>query len=80
MIDLPDTASPLYEKVKDYILTNIGTGRWGKDRKLPSENELVVSLGYRATLRSKPVAGRTPGTVTLRNDFHRPAPSIAAAS
>ena len=37
MIDLPDTASPLYEKVKDYILTNIGTGRWGKDRKLPSE-------------------------------------------
>ena len=45
MIDLPDTASPLYEKVKDYILTNIGTGRWGKDRKLPSENELVVSLG-----------------------------------
>ncbi|RUY09009.1 GntR family transcriptional regulator, partial [Mesorhizobium sp. M7A.F.Ca.CA.004.12.1.1] len=45
MITLPDTASPLYEKVKDYILANIGTGRWGKDRKLPSENELVASLG-----------------------------------
>ncbi|RUU48772.1 histidine utilization repressor, partial [Mesorhizobium sp. M7A.T.Ca.TU.009.01.1.1] len=25
MITLPDTASPLYEKVKDYILANIGT-------------------------------------------------------
>ncbi|RUZ58861.1 GntR family transcriptional regulator, partial [Mesorhizobium sp. M7A.F.Ca.US.007.01.1.1] len=45
MITLPDTASPLYEKEKDYILANIGTGRWGKDRKLPSENELVASLG-----------------------------------
>ncbi|MER9236497.1 histidine utilization repressor [Mesorhizobium sp. M0622] len=45
MITLPDTASPLYEKVKDYILTNIGNGRWSKDRKLPSENEFVATLG-----------------------------------
>lgn len=45
MASLPDTASPLYEKVKDYILTNIGAGRWSKDNKLPSENELVASLG-----------------------------------
>ncbi|MDQ0391141.1 histidine utilization repressor [Labrys monachus] len=45
MAMLPETASPLYEKVKDYILTNIGAGRWNKDRKLPSENELVASLG-----------------------------------
>ena len=45
MATLPDTASPLYEKVKDYILTNIGAGRWSKDQKLPSENEFVTSLG-----------------------------------
>lgn len=45
MAPLPDTASPLYEKVKDYILTNIGNGRWSKDHKLPSENEFVASLG-----------------------------------
>ncbi|MDX8503620.1 histidine utilization repressor [Mesorhizobium sp. VK4C] len=45
MNNLPNTASPLYEKVKDYILTNIGTGRWSKDRKLPSENEFVAALG-----------------------------------
>ncbi|CAM5771007.1 histidine utilization repressor [Labrys miyagiensis] len=45
MASLPDTASPLYEKVKDYILTNIGTGHWSKDSKLPSENELVTALG-----------------------------------
>ncbi|WP_274630165.1 histidine utilization repressor [Arvimicrobium flavum] len=42
---LPPSASPLYEKVKDYVLDNIGTGRWGRDGKLPSENELVASLG-----------------------------------
>ena len=45
MSALPDTTSPLYEKVKDYILTNIGTGKWSKDRKLPSENEFVAALG-----------------------------------
>ncbi len=42
---LPDAASPLYERVKDYILHNIGNGSWPKDRRLPSENELVASLG-----------------------------------
>jgi GntR family histidine utilization transcriptional repressor len=44
-IALPATASPLYEKVKAYVLTNIGSGKWGRDQKLPSENELVASLG-----------------------------------
>lgn len=33
-----------------------------------------------ASNTTKVVAGRTPGTVTLRNDFQRPAPSIDAAS
>ncbi|MBL8578396.1 MAG: histidine utilization repressor [Mesorhizobium sp.] len=42
---LPDSAGPLYEKVKEYVLTNIGNGAWGRNQKLPSENELVASLG-----------------------------------
>ncbi len=42
---LPDAASPLYERVKEYILHNIGNGSWPKNRRLPSENELVASLG-----------------------------------
>ncbi|WP_157014676.1 histidine utilization repressor [Mesorhizobium xinjiangense] len=42
---LPASASPLYEKVKDYVLANIGSGRWDRDQKLPSENELVAALG-----------------------------------
>ncbi|MDX3927138.1 MAG: histidine utilization repressor [Shinella sp.] len=42
---LPETASPLYEKVKDYVLANIGSGKWGRDHKLPSEHELVAALG-----------------------------------
>ncbi len=45
MTTLPDTASPLYEKIKDYILANIGSGRWSGNSKLPSENELVAALG-----------------------------------
>lgn len=44
-VGLPDTASPLYEKVKDFVLANIGSGKWAKDRRLPSENELVSALG-----------------------------------
>lgn len=42
---LPNSAGPLYEKVKEYVLTNIGSGAWGRNQKLPSENELVASLG-----------------------------------
>jgi GntR family histidine utilization transcriptional repressor len=45
MINLPDNASPLYEKVKNYVLQNIGSGQWGQDQRLPSENELVSALG-----------------------------------
>jgi GntR family histidine utilization transcriptional repressor len=45
MINLPETASPLYEKVKDYVLSNIGSGKWMKNHRLPSENELVTALG-----------------------------------
>ena len=42
---LPASASPLYEKVKDYVLDNIGTGKWGREDRLPSENDLVTALG-----------------------------------
>jgi GntR family histidine utilization transcriptional repressor len=42
---LGNSAEPLYEQVKDYVLTNIGSGAWGRHQKLPSENELVASLG-----------------------------------
>lgn len=45
MNTLPDSASPLYEKVKDYVLGNIGSGKWPRNQKLPSENDLVTSLG-----------------------------------
>lgn len=45
MDGLPDTASPLYEKVKDFVLENIGNGTWTRNGRLPSEHELVSALG-----------------------------------
>ncbi|WP_307236395.1 histidine utilization repressor [Pararhizobium capsulatum] len=45
MTTLSDHASPLYEKVKDYVLTHIGSGEWDRNRKLPSEHDLVATLG-----------------------------------
>lgn len=42
---LSGAAGPLYEKVKDYVLDNISSGKWDRDHRLPSENELVASLG-----------------------------------
>ncbi len=45
MTGLSNTASPLYEKVKDFVLDNIGNGNWPQDAKLPSEHDLVSSLG-----------------------------------
>lgn len=45
MKPLADNASPLYEKVKDYVLAHIGSGEWDKNRRLPSEHDLVATLG-----------------------------------
>lgn len=45
MTELSGTAGPLYQKVKNYVLTNISKGRWKADEKLPSENDMVASLG-----------------------------------
>lgn len=42
---LSDSAAPLYEKVKDFVLDNIGSGKWSFNSRLPSENELVAALG-----------------------------------
>lgn len=45
MNTLSDSASPLYEKVKDFVLGNIGSGKWTRNSRLPSEHELVSTLG-----------------------------------
>jgi GntR family histidine utilization transcriptional repressor len=42
---LSDSASPLYEKVKNFVLGNIGSGKWARNARLPSEHELVSALG-----------------------------------
>ena len=42
---LSNTALPLYEKIKDFVLDNIGNGNWPQNEKLPSEHELMATLG-----------------------------------
>ena len=37
--------NPLYQQVKDYILTRIKSGTWQPETRVPSENEIVDSLG-----------------------------------
>ena len=39
------TARPLYQQVKDYIEDRIKSGQWPPESRIPSENELVKSLG-----------------------------------
>lgn len=36
---------PLYQKVRHFILERIRVGRWKKNARIPSENELATNLG-----------------------------------
>jgi GntR family histidine utilization transcriptional repressor len=36
---------PLYLRVKNHILDNIGSGKWGASARVPSENDIVKSFG-----------------------------------
>jgi len=40
-----DAARPLYRQIKETIASHVASGRWAPGRKLPSENELVETLG-----------------------------------
>lgn len=42
---LPNPSSPLYERVKDYVLERIAGGDWAPSTRVPSEHELVAGLG-----------------------------------
>jgi GntR family histidine utilization transcriptional repressor len=44
-LDLEDGPAPLYERIKRGILAKIESGAWGRDQRIPSENELVRALG-----------------------------------
>ncbi len=39
------TARPLYKQVKDYIEQRVKSGDWPPETRIPSENELVKTLG-----------------------------------
>lgn len=44
---MPDGGGPkpLYQAVKDFVLSRIGSGEWAADARIPSENELGPMLG-----------------------------------
>lgn len=41
----PPRAVPLYQRVKDYLRSHIESGAWPVDYRVPSEHELVRTLG-----------------------------------
>jgi GntR family transcriptional regulator len=41
----PDMAKPLYEQIKEYLLSNISVGAFPPDSRLPSERALSVQFG-----------------------------------
>ena len=45
MIKPNASLQPLYLQVKRHILDNIGSGKWGKSMRVPSENDIVKSFG-----------------------------------
>jgi len=44
-LEIDDGPLPLYERIKRGILAKIESGAWGRDQRIPSENELVRALG-----------------------------------
>jgi GntR family histidine utilization transcriptional repressor len=45
MEKMNSTIQPLYLKVKQHILDNIGSGKWTAASRVPSENDIVKSFG-----------------------------------
>ena len=43
--DAKDRAAPIYERMKTQIRARIETGEWPVNHRIPSENELVETLG-----------------------------------
>ena len=39
------TASPLYRQVKDFIIQQIRAGVWEPESRIPSEHEMVSTMG-----------------------------------
>lgn len=44
-MDGSQKASPLYSRVKTYILEQVNAGQWSEGARLPSEHELMVQFG-----------------------------------
>ena len=70
---LSNTAAPLYEKVKLYVLERIESGEWSTENRLPGEPELARQLGIsRMTinralreLANENIVDRIPGVGTF---------------
>lgn len=43
--EMQSDATPLYRRVKDHVLAQIGSGTWAPSDRVPSENDLVRELG-----------------------------------
>lgn len=57
---------PLYMQVKNLILRRIGSGHWLPESKIPSENELVASLGISRMTINRAIRELTAEGVLVR--------------
>ncbi|KIX14774.1 histidine utilization repressor [Dethiosulfatarculus sandiegensis] len=60
------TPLPLYQQVKEHILSNIKAGQWPAGARVPSENELVDSLGVSRMTANRAVRELTAEGVLVR--------------
>jgi len=75
----PDAPRPLYRRIKEHILENIGSGAWPAGHRIPSENQFVDEFGIsRMTvnralreLSRDGVLSRVPGVGTFVREAPR---------
>ncbi|MBF23117.1 MAG: histidine utilization repressor [Pusillimonas sp.] len=63
---MPQTAQPLYQQIKDYLLKEIQDGRWKEGEVIPSENALARQFGASRMTVNRAVRELTAESVLKR--------------
>jgi GntR family histidine utilization transcriptional repressor len=66
MAKTAQSLQPLYLQVKQHILDNIGSGKWGASARVPSENDIVKSFGVSRMTANRALKELTDEGVLVR--------------